>query len=214
MPYGANPDFEHNSKPPAILLAQADRPAPWATALVVAAGVAYVKTLLRSIVVAGFLALALSACAAQPTPYKPNDGSFGYSETQIDAQTWRVEFAGNADTTRETVENYLLYRAAEVMLFGGYERFIVLEKEVERTRDIREYGPYPPHVGIGAARHHRARHFGLHYGYAPYHSYALERYRAVATIRTFTDASAPAGLQVYAAREVVAQLGPRIVLPR
>lgn len=158
--------------------------------------------------------MALGACAAQPTPYQPRDGSFGYSETQLDGQTWRVEFAGNADTPRETVENYLLYRAAEVMLFGGYDRFIILEKEVERTRDIRDYGPYPYHVGVGASRYRRARHLGFHYGYSPYHTYTLERYRAVATIRTFTDASAPAGMQVYAAREVVAQLGPRIVLPR
>ncbi len=163
----------------------------------------------RTIIVGLLAALLLSACAARPTPYMPRDGAFGYAQTQIDSQTWRVLFAGNPDTPRETVENYLLYRAAEVMLFGNHEQFIVLEKEIERTRDYRPFGPYPYRFG------HRGRrlHTYPYYAYeAPYY-YALDSYRAFATIRTYLDGPAPAGLQVYSARDLIARLGPSVILP-
>src|SRR5918996_1786794 len=86
------------------------------------------------------VALGLSACAVQPTPYQPLNDAGGYTEQQIDDATWRVRFTGNADTPRETVENYLLYRAAEITLAGGYDKFAVLNQEVERTVRYRAYG--------------------------------------------------------------------------
>ena len=165
----------------------------------------------RRAILAGLLAaLLLSACAARPTPYMPRKGAFGYDQTQIDNQTWRVLFAGNADTPRETVENYLLYRAAEVMLFGAHEEFVVLEKEVERTRDYRTFGPTPYHFGV---YHDRGSHGAFHTGYGARYTYALESYRAFATIRSYAGGPAPAGLQVYAARDVIARLGRFVILP-
>ncbi len=61
-------------------------------------------------------ALGLAGCAVAPTPYQPDS-----------------EGAGNARTPRRTVENYLLYRSAEIMLFGGYDKFVFLDKDVERN---------------------------------------------------------------------------------
>ncbi len=165
----------------------------------------------RRATIAGLLAgLLLSACAARPTPYMPRDGAFGYAQTQIDNQTWRVLFAGNADTPRETVENYLLYRSAEVMLFGAHEKFIVLEKEIERIRDYRPIGLTPYRYGRYRGR---GSHAALHTGYGAPYTYALESYRAFATIRSYAGGPAPAGLQVYAARDVIARLGRSVVLP-
>jgi hypothetical protein len=166
----------------------------------------------RFATLAGLIAaLLLSACAAQPTPYMPREGAFGYDQTQIDSQTWRVVFAGNVDTPRETVENYLLYRAAEIMLFGAHEKFIVLEKEVERTREYRPIGPYPYHYG---GRHGRRSHADGHFGFRAPSYYALENYKAFATVRTYSGGPAPAGLQVYAARDVIARLGRFVILPK
>ncbi len=162
-----------------------------------------------AVVCALALAAVLSACAARPTPYQPRDGGFGYSQTQIDSKTWRVEFAGNLDTSRETVENYLLYRAAEIMLFGGHDDFVVLEREVERIRDYREVGPYPYHAGAW----HRHRHHGFHHLYGRSRVFAYDSYRAIATVRVYAGGAPPAGLRVYAAREVIAQLGPSVRLP-
>ena len=148
----------------------------------------------------------LSACAAQPTPYKPRDGNFGYNQVQLDAATWRVEFAGNADTPRQTVETYLLYRCAEIMLFGGFEGFIILEKEVERVVEYRTFGRHGHHL---FGRSHRSRR---HHGFHHYDTFSLNYYTAIATIRTYGDATTPAGLKVYRARDVIARLGPTIRL--
>jgi len=58
---------------------------------------------------------ALSACATE-TAYQPagpnSDG--GYREQQIESNRVRISFSGNSLTDRETVENYLLFRAAEL----------------------------------------------------------------------------------------------------
>ncbi|MFQ5773375.1 MAG: hypothetical protein ACE5GS_02545 [Kiloniellaceae bacterium] len=160
-------------------------------------------------------ALALAACAARPTPYQPQDGATGYAEQQIDATTWRVQFAGNFDTPRQTVENYLLYRSAEIMLFGGHDRFVVLDKEVERTVEYRGYGYHPYHFGFGLHHGHGHGHFHHfdHY-YGPGDYYPLTSYAAYATIRTYTGGPPPDGLRVYDARELIRQLGPTVVLPQ
>ena len=65
----------------------------------------------RFIVVIALISL-LSACVTA-TPYQqaPPRG-FGYSEERLDQNKYRVTFRGNALTKRETVEDYLLYRAS------------------------------------------------------------------------------------------------------
>ena len=80
------------------------------------------------------LALGLAACAEPASSYRPLAGDFGYAEHRVDQNTWRVGFAGNGGTPRESVEIYALYRAAEVTIAEGRERFAVLESEVETTQ--------------------------------------------------------------------------------
>lgn len=155
------------------------------------------------------VALALAACAAQPTPYQPKLDGLGYSQRQIDGRTWRVEFAGNADTPRETVETYLLYRCAEIMRFGGYEKFVILEKDVER--DVDYYGTgFGTSFGFGAWGPHH--HSGIWYG-GPSDYQSVARYRAVATIRAHSGGPPPGNAPVYDANEMIRQLGPKIILP-
>lgn len=166
-------------------------------------------------------ALALAGCAGMPTPYQPAVDGAGYAEQQLDGRTWRVTFAGNDETPRETVENYLLYRCAEVMLFGGYERFIVLEKVVEP--DVRYYahGYGPSHIGPGIPhgrfsyyhyRYHDPYAYGFTYG-APYRVSSTVRYKASALIQPREGGNPPEGALVLDARALVRQLGPTIVLP-
>ena len=62
----------------------------------------------------------LGACKGQPTPYQPAVDGYGYSEQGIEDNRYRVIFAGNDYTKADTVQNYLLYRAAEVTLDHGY----------------------------------------------------------------------------------------------
>ncbi len=161
------------------------------------------------------LTLGLGACAAQPTPYQPEMDRTGYAEQQLDARTWRVQFTGNFDTPRETVENYLFYRSAEIMLSGGYEKFVLLEKVIERDVEHRGYGYSPYHFGFGF-HHGHVRNFGHHRlpgYYGPRYYRSLTRYTGYATIRTFVGRQPLGDLQVYGAREVIQKLGPTVVLP-
>lgn len=101
-------------------------------------------------------ALALSACAAA-TPYHAasltDPAHFdGYRELRVEPERWRVVFVGNSLTSRETVETYLLYRAAELTLQNGYDWFLAVERDTEEhvTLVVREpagaWGPgWEPH---------------------------------------------------------------------
>jgi hypothetical protein len=156
--------------------------------------------------------LMLAACAATPTFYQPaaDPSGYGYSDEQIDAETWRVSFAGNSVTARGTVEDYLLYRAAEVALAAGAEGFVVLKEDIEK--DVTYYGsvgyPFGGHISHGFGRGHYTG-FGLSYGtgaMSPTNSYTGH-----ATIRVFRK-TAPEGLgTAYNAAAVLRVLGPKIL---
>ena len=155
------------------------------------------------------LVLVLNGCAGNPTPYQPKADRTGYSEQQLDAQTWRVQFAGNINTPRETVENYLLYRSAEIMLFGGYDKFVMFEKNIENNVRYRATGLYP-HFGYSS---HHGYHHGLGF-YAPVNYSPSVSYSGTATIRIYSGGSPPNNAPIYDAQEIVQLLGPTIVLPQ
>lgn len=67
-------------------------------------------------------AVLLTACATSGL-YQAREGQSGYAETRLAQSEWRVEFVGDDFTSRETVETYLLYRAAELTADSGYEWF-------------------------------------------------------------------------------------------
>lgn len=167
-------------------------------------------TTLAISVVAG---LALTACALPPTPYQPliESGRYGYSEEQIDAETWRVLFAGNRATDRGQVEDYVLYRSAEIAASAKADGFVVLKEEIEK--DVAYYGvTHYPYGGFyfGHRRHHRS-HIGVGIGTSnvtPQNSYTGHL-----RIRLFQQ-QAPEGLgPAYDARAVLKVLGPKIVRP-
>jgi hypothetical protein len=158
--------------------------------------------------------LMLAACAALPTPYQPaaDPSSYGYSDERIDTQTWRVSFAGNSVTARGTVEDYMLYRAAEVTLAAGAEGFVVLKEDIEK--DVAYYGsagyPFGSHISHGFGHGHHTG-FGLSYGTGALHP--TNSYTGHATIRVFRE-TAPQGLgTAYDAAAVVRVLGSKILRP-
>jgi hypothetical protein len=109
-----------------------------------------------------------------PTPYAPSQGGFGYSDARIEENRFRVVFRGNALTPRETVELYLLHRAAEVTLENGYDWFRIV-------RPVAEEGAAPvPRKRGGKARATAPRNYGYRRvprgrpsrpRYRPYHPY-------------------------------------------
>ena len=81
-------------------------------------------------------AVLVAACGT-PTAYEPVSKGLGYSEQAIEEDRYRVTFAGNSLTPRETVENYLLYRAAEVTLNSGSDYFALVDQDIDRFTTFR-----------------------------------------------------------------------------
>jgi hypothetical protein len=100
------------------------------------------------------LAAGLSACVS-PTPYQPrvagSASSGGYSEIRIEPDRWRVTFTGNTVTSRETVEGYLLFRAAELTLQNGDDWFSIVDRQTDaKSRTYVDPDPfYHPWYGPG-----------------------------------------------------------------
>ena len=95
------------------------------------------KRVMMTAAVAGLLAL--GACETA-TPYQPlgahgTHASGGYSDQQIEPNRWSVTFSGNSLTSRQTVERYLLYRAADLTLQNGYDWFTTVDRNTERKTD-------------------------------------------------------------------------------
>ncbi len=156
--------------------------------------------------------LLLAACATPPTPYEAvgEVSRYGYSDEQIDAQTWRVRFAGNSATDRGQVEDYLLYRAAEIAVAARADGFVVLKEDIEK--DVAYHGS--THYPGGAFRfgHFRSgSHIGVGFGTTSLQP--VKRYTGHATVRMFRQL-APEGLgPAYDARAILRVLGPKIVRP-
>lgn len=162
----------------------------------------------RMAAIAG-LVLAMSACTAA-TPYQPADGGFGYATQQIEDDRYRITFAGNADTPRETVQNYLLYRAAEVTLESGHDYFKVVGQDLERS--TRYFGTVDPLFYPGYWYGRRGFHAPFA-GYSTIDAHPVDRYSASADIVVF-EGEKPAGdVNAYDASDVVRRLEPAILRP-
>ena len=152
-------------------------------------------------------ALGLGACAS-PTPYQPAFDGHGYAEQAIEDDRYRVTFSGNTLTPRETVENYLLYRAAEVTLQRGYDHFVVVDRETERTTTY-----VSTTTGFGGYRGYRSFHRGHPFGFGDFAtttSRPRNRYAAFANI-VMRDGDEPSDdPDAYDAREVLERLAPTI----
>lgn len=75
--------------------------------------------------------LLTSACAT--TPYETLGKKGGYFDYRITKDIFAIGFHGNTATREETVDLYILRRAAEVAIEHGFQYFVVLS-EKGRTR--------------------------------------------------------------------------------
>lgn len=160
-------------------------------------------------------AAALAACATA-TPYQPaRDGGFGYAESRIESNRYSISFNGNSLTEREAVETNLLYRAAELTVQNGYDYFVVVNRAVDPKRQL---------YAVPTAR----------YAFSPYYSYysprwgwrpwtdpfwttdtisEVTRYTATAEIVLFKGPKPSTDPNAFDARDVMANLQPKIVQP-
>ncbi len=179
--------------------------------------------MIRALALSIFTAAILAACATA-TPYGPAeaDGGYGFSEQRIEKNRYRLTFRGNSSTTRETVENYLLFRSAELTVQKGYDYYIVIEGDTETKKSYSSsgYGSFYGSYGYGHGRGHGGHGFhsfpyyayGFGGGY-PYDSYTREitRYSAIAFITMHKGEKPADQSQAFNAREVVENLRPLIL---
>lgn len=174
--------------------------------------------MIRTMALAVIAAAGLAACATS-TPYQPaaTGGGYGFSEQRIEENRYRITFRGNSLTTRETVENSLLYRAAELTVQNGYDYFVVVENETE-TQTSYSRTAYPAFYGryvYGYPHHYYAfpyYAYGFGWGY-PYDSYTREyrRYSAVAFVSMHKGDKPADSPRAFDARDVIENLRPVVL---
>jgi hypothetical protein len=187
------------------------------------------------------LVAGLAACAT-PTPYQPavrgTAVSGGFSDMRIADNRFRVTFAGNTLTSRETVERYLLYRAAELTTQTGYDWFEIVDRQTDRDRRTivqsdpfgRGFGPgFGPYGGFGPGFGYWSpswRYYGRGYGWRSWDPFfggpfwatqmdvrTVERFEATAEVLLHKGPAPADNPRAFDARQVVANLGPTIQRP-
>jgi len=171
---------------------------------------------MRTLLFAVAAATVLTACATE-TPYQPvGQDRYGYQEQQLEANRFRIVFRGNSLTERETVENYMLYRAAELTLQNHKDYFVIADRSTDEHSRIQADGPYFPH-----SRFHFA-YFSPRHGWGPWYDpfwddpveyREVTRYEASAEISMFSGHKPADNAAAYDAHEVEANLHDRVHLP-
>jgi hypothetical protein len=155
------------------------------------------------------LCVAVVAACATPTPYRQAAGPYddGYTTQQIESNRFRISFKGNSLTARQTVDTYMLYRAAEVTLQAGGDYFVIANKDVDKNTAYENYGDDLAWGWRGGWGWRRGPGFGAGIDY----SRPINSYDAVADIVTYRGKKPDKDAYAYDAREVLAAIGPTVV---
>ena len=185
-------------------------------------------------------AIAVLGACATATPYQAAlDGQQGYANQQIESNRWHISFAGNSLTDRQTVETYLLYRAAELTDQEGFDYFRVIQRETDENRRVvstgfggydpfysgfycnyRFYGRHGRLYGFPRSWHRRSAFRGFHgpHGYhdpfwrSDWDYREIVRYEATSEI-TMGKGKKPDDPSYFNADEVLMNLSGQIVRP-
>lgn len=166
----------------------------------------------------------LGGCAT-PTPYHAASltdpaHADGYRELRVELERWRVVFSGNSLTSRDTVETYLLYRAAELTLENGYDWFQTVERDTEEHVTLTVHEPIGP-WGPGWEPHWRYA-YGVHDGWRTWDRHSADpvfdvqrvtAYEAVAEVVMRRGAKPADDARAFDARAVKTSLEHRIIRP-
>ena len=174
----------------------------------------------RSIVIlSGVLLTGVLTACATPTPYAPANpvahNREGYSETRIENNRYHLKFSGNVSTPRETVETYMLYRAAELTLLNGYDYFTVVTRSTQSEKHqttTYDDGPFMHPYGRFSWRYYRG-------GWGPWglgvevDSHTFEQFETDGEIVMGKGQKPESDPNAYDAHQVKANLESKIVRP-
>jgi hypothetical protein len=180
---------------------------PWNGAVTVG-----INGFLRSVAPLILGSLVLTGCIA-PTPYAPRlEGQqTGFTDRAIAQNRFRVTFTGNTATSRETVESYLLLRAAEVARAGGSDYFMFDTRNTRANTSVEAvpgFGPPDPFWGRrGGFGYWGGYGYGL--GYDPTMDIVVRtNFDAYAEIVLLTPEQAAKEPRALNAADVIAHLAP------
>ena len=174
------------------------------------------------------VALPLVGCMT-PTPYQPDVRGQrihgGYLEQKLGDNRYMVTFDGNTLTSRERVEGYLLYRAAELTVQSGFDWFRIAHRETDRDRRTYYEPTYRPNYGYDYWRPYW-RYYRPRYGWYVWHPFDGDPFWADdLDVRTVEEYAAHAEIvmgrgavlrneQIFDARKVLVDIGPLIERPK
>jgi hypothetical protein len=160
------------------------------------------------------LTLVFTGCQS-PTPYKSaakTDSNFGYKSKKIKKDIYRVSFKGNKDTKRETVEQYMLFRAAEVAKNNKAPYFQIVSRDTDKIVDYDTVytnmaftRPYT--TGMAGYNNYRYPYYSYGYGWSYNQGTTVvadDLYSTVAYIKLKDKASK--NEKVFTTKEVISRL--------
>jgi hypothetical protein len=172
-------------------------------------------------------ALLLTGCETATTYHPATGYGFnreGFSDQRIEANRWQVSFAGNSVTSRDRVERYLLYRAAELTLQNGYDYFTLVDRNTDRKTRTYVNDPFGPgpygYWGVSWRYHRPGFGWGFYdpfWGPRPFaddfNVDTIDKYEAHAEIVMGHGAPPADDVHAFDAHQVVQNLGPTIQMP-
>ena len=167
------------------------------------------RNLVSPLAAAALGAIALAGCAS-PAPYAPrlHGERTGYTDRELTPTRYQITFIGNSVTSQETVETYLLLRAAEVTRAAGYNNFVF------DTRNTRTHTTYHALAPMPSGPWYNPYWGGWGIAYQPSMDViARIRYQAYAEIVLLTPEQAAQRPRAINAAQVIEHLGPDAVPP-
>jgi hypothetical protein len=115
-----------------------------------------------NLILACAFSLAICACATVgPVAYGPADkDGFGYEETRIEQDRYRIIYRGSGGMPPELVEDYALRRAAELTVQEGYDWFRVAGRDMAGE----QRGGVSLGAGVGGSSYGRRTGVGVGVG--------------------------------------------------
>ncbi|MAK59650.1 MAG: hypothetical protein CMK09_01605 [Ponticaulis sp.] len=173
------------------------------------------RKLFAALCLAGSAGLAACTTSTGYGPAAPGY-DYGFAETRIEQNRWQVTFSGNSLTDLQTVETYLLYRAAELTNQQGFDHFIMVDRKLDEDTRFQS-------TGFGRSPF-AVQYFHPRWGWRYYHDpfydpfyndrdlREVTRYRAIAEI-VMGRGPKPRDPKAYNAEDVLMNLGPAIRRP-
>lgn len=84
--------------------------------------------------------LIMTGCASQPDYKQAKKGGFGYTESKLSETQYRVHFKARGSDKGKAMD-YAMLRAAELTLLGGYDWFVVTDRETLVDKETVQTSP-------------------------------------------------------------------------